>query len=73
MTTKTKYIEAPEAVAFLTIIVLVFSLFQPIIPEKSEVKMLGTKVEIILKKQEAFSWPTLELQPDKKQTAQNGV
>lgn len=45
----------------------------PIIPEKSEVKMLGTKVEIILKKQEAFSWPTLELQPDKKQTGQNGV
>ena len=49
------------------------SIFQPIIPEKSEVKMLGTKVEIILKKQEAFSWPTLELQPDKKQTGQNGV
>lgn len=34
----------------------------PIIPEKSEVKLLGTKVEIILKKLEAFSWPSLELQ-----------
>lgn len=31
-----------------------------IIPEKSEVKLLGTKVEIILKKMEAFSWPSLE-------------
>ena len=40
--------------------------FQAIIPEKSEVKMMGTKVEIILKKEESFSWPTLEIQQEKK-------
>lgn len=30
-------------------------------PSKSEVKLMGTKVEIILKKAEAFSWPCLEM------------
>ena len=29
-------------------------------------KMMGTKVEIILKKEESFSWPTLEIQQEKK-------
>ncbi|XP_045195344.2 cysteine and histidine-rich domain-containing protein 1-like [Mercenaria mercenaria] len=33
----------------------------PIIPEKSEVKLLGTKVEIVLRKLESFSWPCLEM------------
>ncbi|XP_056016372.1 cysteine and histidine-rich domain-containing protein 1-like [Ostrea edulis] len=33
---------------------------EEIIPEKSVVKMMGTKVEINLKKLESFSWPTLE-------------
>nr|XP_022295014.1 cysteine and histidine-rich domain-containing protein 1-like [Crassostrea virginica] len=33
---------------------------EEIILESSSVKMLGTKVEINLKKAEAFSWPTLE-------------
>lgn len=37
---------------------------EEIIPEKSSVKMLGTKVEINLKKAEAFSWPTLEFPPE---------
>ena len=46
--------------------IIVLFLFQPIIPEKSEVKMLGTKVEIILKKTESFSWPSLELKQEKK-------
>lgn len=32
-----------------------------IVPEKSEVKLMGTKVEIILKKAESFSWPSLEI------------
>ena len=36
--------------------------------------MLGTKVEIILKKEESFSWPTLELKEEKKagEEAKNG-
>lgn len=37
------------------------ALREAIIPDKSEVKLMGTKVEIILKKAEAFSWPSLEL------------
>ncbi|KAL3889524.1 hypothetical protein ACJMK2_001862 [Sinanodonta woodiana] len=32
-----------------------------IVPEKSNVRLLGTKVEINLRKAEAFSWSTLEL------------
>jgi len=35
-------------------------LFQIIDPEKSSVKMLGTKVEINLKKMEPGAWPALE-------------
>ncbi|WAR08426.1 CHRD1-like protein [Mya arenaria] len=31
-----------------------------IIPGQSSVKLLGTKVEIMLRKAEAFSWPSLE-------------
>ncbi|GFO43060.1 cysteine and histidine-rich domain-containing protein 1 [Plakobranchus ocellatus] len=38
-----------------------FILRQAINPATSQVKLLGTKVEINLKKAEAFSWPTLEL------------
>lgn len=38
---------------------LIFFL-QEIIPESSNVKMLGTKVEINLKKKEPFSWSDLE-------------
>ncbi|GFR93741.1 cysteine and histidine-rich domain-containing protein 1 [Elysia marginata] len=38
-----------------------FTLRQAINPSMSHVKLLGTKVEINLKKAEAFSWPTLEL------------
>ncbi|KAK3770408.1 hypothetical protein RRG08_012151 [Elysia crispata] len=38
-----------------------FTLRQAIKPSLSHVKLLGTKVEINLKKAEAFSWPTLEL------------
>ena len=38
---------------------------QVIKPEVSEVKMLGTKVEVNLKKAEPFSWPTLELPSEK--------
>ncbi|XP_062580446.1 cysteine and histidine-rich domain-containing protein 1-like [Saccostrea cucullata] len=44
---------------------------EEIIPEKSTVKMIGTKVEINLKKAEAFSWPTLEFPdnaPEKKES-----
>lgn len=44
-----------------------FPFFQPIIPDKSEVKLMGTKVEIILKKAEAFSWPSLEYKEQKEQ------
>lgn len=38
-----------------------FILRQAIDPSLSHVKLLGTKVEINLKKAESFSWPTLEL------------
>ncbi|KAH3726118.1 cysteine and histidine-rich domain-containing protein 1-like [Dreissena polymorpha] len=31
-----------------------------IVPDQSEVQLLGTKVEVILRKAEAFSWPSLE-------------
>lgn len=37
------------------------SLLQGIKPEHSEVKMLGSKVEINLRKAEPFSWPSLEV------------
>lgn len=40
-----------------------WSFFQEIIPEESNVKMLGTKVEINLKKAEPFSWADLEYKP----------
>lgn len=40
-----------------------FVLREAIDPGKSSVKLLGTKIEIDLKKAEAFSWPTLE-QPE---------
>ena len=40
-------------------------LFQVIRPESSGVKMLGTKVEVNLKKAEPFHWPSLEMQPEK--------
>ena len=40
-------------------------LFQVIQPESSGVKMLGTKVEVNLKKAEPFHWPSLEMQPEK--------
>lgn len=49
---------------FYLFISLFLICFQEIIPEKSSVKMLGTKVEINLKKAEAFSWPTLEFPPE---------
>ncbi|ESO84272.1 hypothetical protein LOTGIDRAFT_155607 [Lottia gigantea] len=35
-----------------------------IIPEKSEAKMMGTKVEVNLRKQDCFSWPLLERSSD---------
>ncbi|XP_025099052.1 cysteine and histidine-rich domain-containing protein 1-like [Pomacea canaliculata] len=38
-----------------------FTLRQGIKPEYSEVKMLGSKVEINLRKAEPFSWPSLEV------------
>ena len=38
---------------------------QVVDPEKSQVKMLGSKVEINLRKAEPGSWPTLELPVDK--------
>ncbi|XP_059170180.1 cysteine and histidine-rich domain-containing protein 1-like [Physella acuta] len=38
-----------------------FILREAIDPLKSSVKLLGTKVELDLKKAEAFSWPTLEV------------
>lgn len=38
-----------------------------IVPEGSQVKMLGTKVEIILKKLESFSWSALEFTKPKEQ------
>jgi len=47
---------APDVVVFY---------FQPIIPDQSTVKLLGTKVEVILKKAESFSWPSLELKQEK--------
>lgn len=37
---------------------------EEIIPEESNVKMLGTKVEINLKKAEPFSWSNLEFKPE---------
>ena len=40
-------------------------MFQVVDPEKSQVKMLGSKVEINLRKAEPGSWPTLELPADK--------
>ncbi|KAL4232624.1 Cysteine and histidine-rich domain-containing protein 1 [Mactra antiquata] len=43
----------------------------PIVPEKSSVKLLGTKVEIILRKAESFSWPSLELKQST--DTENGV
>ncbi|XP_041378117.1 cysteine and histidine-rich domain-containing protein 1-like [Gigantopelta aegis] len=42
-----------------------FILWDAIDPERSNVKLLGSKVEINLKKKESFSWPTLELPKDK--------
>ena len=44
-----------------------FDLCDAISPEKSSVKLMGTKVEITLKKREAFSWSNLEV-PKKKVT-----
>ncbi|KAH9525274.1 Cysteine and histidine-rich domain-containing protein 1 [Bulinus truncatus] len=38
-----------------------FILREPVDPSLSTVKLLGTKLEIELKKSEPFSWPTLEL------------
>jgi len=38
-----------------------FILREAIDPTKTEVKLLGTKVEINMKKRSAFSWPSLEL------------
>ena len=40
-------------------------MFKVVDPEKSQVKMLGSKVEINLRKAEPGSWPTLELPVDK--------
>ncbi|XP_005089581.2 cysteine and histidine-rich domain-containing protein 1 [Aplysia californica] len=40
-----------------------FILREAIDPNRSDVKLLGTKVEINLKKASAFSWPSLELPP----------
>ena len=45
--------------------IMLLLLFQVIRPESSGVKMLGTKVEINLKKAEPFHWPSLEMQPQK--------
>ena len=44
-------------------IILLFINFQEIIPDQSNVKMLGTKVEITLRKAEPFSWSDLEFKP----------
>lgn len=38
-----------------------FHLNERILPESSSVKMMGTKVEVNLKKEEQFSWPALEM------------
>ncbi len=35
-------------------------LFQPIEPSESKFKVMGTKVEIVLKKSNGSSWPTIE-------------
>ena len=45
--------------------IMLLLLFQVIKPESSGVKMLGTKVEVNLKKAEPFHWPSLEMQPEK--------
>ncbi|KAK6170098.1 hypothetical protein SNE40_018575 [Patella caerulea] len=45
-----------------------FHLSDLIVPEKSEVKMLGTKVELNLKKNDCFSWPFLERSNQMEQT-----
>jgi hypothetical protein len=35
-------------------------LFQPILPDESSFQVLGTKVEIILKKSNGLSWASIE-------------
>lgn len=37
----------------------IFTLFGPIIPASSSFKVLGTKVEIVLAKADARSWPAI--------------
>ncbi|KAK7106933.1 cysteine and histidine-rich domain-containing protein 1-like [Littorina saxatilis] len=41
-----------------------YNLKDVIRPEESEVKLLGTKVEINMKKAEPFHWPSLEIPPE---------
>ncbi|KAK7497406.1 hypothetical protein BaRGS_00011450 [Batillaria attramentaria] len=49
-----------------------FHLREPINLESSEVKMLGTKVEINLRKAEPFSWPSLEVPQDRPSASAQG-
>ncbi|VDD77345.1 unnamed protein product [Mesocestoides corti] len=47
-----------------------FNLYGIIDPEKSRVNLMGTKVEVVMRKAEACSWPTLELKPPKPATTE---